>query len=157
MRLPSNLRELRQRNSKGQFAPGEVTPVMERFWSKVRKTDTCWLWLAATVATGYGCISNNKRIVLAHRLSYESLVGPIPEGMELDHLCRNPSCVNPAHLEPVTHRENGRRGRAGWNMRAKTECPAGHSYDLLNTYFWRGFRLCRACRKSHRPRHAMAL
>jgi hypothetical protein len=79
-----------------------------RFWSKVDQGEDCWRWTACT-SNGYGRFSVKRQPVLAHRFAYELLVGPIPEGLELDHLCRNRWCVNPDHLEPVTHDENVRR------------------------------------------------
>ena len=85
--------------------------VQERFWAKVRKTDGCWLWTGSHNGLGYGTIRSVGRKMYVHRYSYELLVGPIPAGLELDHLCRVPGCVNPDHLEPVTHAENLRRGR----------------------------------------------
>ncbi|HEV2123202.1 MAG TPA: HNH endonuclease signature motif containing protein [Chloroflexota bacterium] len=85
----------------------------------------------------------------AHRWAYEALVGPIPTGTELDHLCRNPACVRPDHLEPVTHAENIRRGYAAkprprWTT---THCPRGHAYDEANSYIHpkTGLRSCRTC------------
>ena len=86
--------------------------VEERFWSKVNKTDTCWIWTAAKNQDGHGRFRHG-RLVLAHRFAYELLVGPIPKGLDLDHLCQNPACVNPAHLEPVTRKENTRRYWSG--------------------------------------------
>jgi hypothetical protein len=87
----------------------------------------------------------------AHRVVYEALVGPVPEGLELDHLCKESRCVNPAHLEPVTHAENVRRGR-GWggqNAR-KTHCPSGHPYEGDNLILQkRGGRLCRTCQNEY--------
>jgi hypothetical protein len=84
----------------------------ERFVEKVEKTDTCWNWTGST-DRGYGKIGLRRGVapLYAHRVSYEFHVGPIPAGLQLDHLCRNRSCVNPAHLEPVTQRENLARGR----------------------------------------------
>ena len=82
----------------------------ERFWSKVDRSGSCWEWLAAKHKEGYGALAMNGKMLRAHRVSYEWLVGEIPEGLVTDHLCRNPSCVNPAHLELVTNEENLRRG-----------------------------------------------
>jgi hypothetical protein len=87
----------------------------ERFWPKVDKTETCWLWVGAIGTGGYGnfyisSVGRRIRSVRAHRWAYEHLVGSIPDGLDLDHLCRNRACVNPAHLEPVTRRVNLRRG-----------------------------------------------
>jgi hypothetical protein len=92
--------------------------IEERFWEKVTKTETCWLWTGATITGNYGrfWVSDSRPRVPAHRFSYEVYVGPIPEGLVVDHLCSNPPCVNPAHLEPVTQWENLRRSfirRAG--------------------------------------------
>jgi hypothetical protein len=81
----------------------------ERFWRKVTKTDTCWLWTGAQNSKGYGCVGINRRVHLTHRVAYTWLVGPIPEGLTIDHLCRNKVCVRPDHLEPVTVGENIRR------------------------------------------------
>lgn len=86
-------------------------PLEQRFWMKVNKTSTCWLWTAATQQKGYGIFGvGTGRTTPAHRYSYELHVGPIPEGMQIDHLCRVRSCVNPAHLEVVTPLQNVRRG-----------------------------------------------
>ncbi|MEU7240240.1 HNH endonuclease signature motif containing protein [Streptomyces sparsogenes] len=87
---------------------------------------------------------------MAHRFAYETLVGPIPEHLQLDHLCRVRHCVNPDHLEPVSSRENTRRGRsqAGINGR-KTHCQKGHPFDSANTYVWKGSRACRTCRSEY--------
>ena len=89
----------------------------ERFWSRVQKTDGCWLWTAGKNNNGYGWFKVNGKMVLAHRFSYELHIGPIPEGLVLDHVkargCTNRTCVNPAHLEPVTELENIRRGEQG--------------------------------------------
>lgn len=91
-----------------------------RFWAKVDQSGECWLWTAnLTKPNGYGRFHLNDRMVLAHRLTYETFVGPIPDGMQLDHLCRVKQCVNPAHLEPVTNRENVLRA-------LPSTCVAGH-------------------------------
>jgi hypothetical protein len=73
-------------------------------------TTPCWVWQKSILAVGYGCVRINAKTKYAHRVYYERLVGPIPDGLELDHLCRNRACVNPEHLEAVSHRVNARRG-----------------------------------------------
>lgn len=120
------------------------------FLSHIDKTeDGCWLWQGWINPGGYGRALFNRYSGQAHRLSYEIHVGPIPEGLTLDHLCRVRHCVNPAHLEPVTHRENVRRGRNAATKR--THCPHGHPYDEANTYINpRGDWECRACRTIRR-------
>lgn len=123
----------------------------QRFWAKVQKTDTCWLWRGARTRNGYGMLSVNQRATYAHRISYELHKDAIPVGMELDHLCRVRHCVNPDHLEPVTHRENGLRGESPSARAATaTHCPSGHPYNDFNTLWTReGSRRCREC---HRQR-----
>lgn len=123
-----------------------------RLLSKVTAHDGgCWLWTGARLPAGYGLLGTPKGMSrLAHRISYEIFVGPIPAGLNIDHLCRNTSCVNPAHLEPVTQRENVARGDAGLatgaRQRAKVECPRGHAYDSENTYVSSaGKRHCKTC------------
>lgn len=83
--------------------------LLARFWSKIAKTETCWLWTGTLHGSGYGQFWDGSVITGAHRASYELLVRPIPEGLTIDHLCRVPACVNPVHLEPVTASENSRR------------------------------------------------
>jgi hypothetical protein len=143
---------------KNKHATTKYGSAEDRFWAKVEKSDGCWVWTAAT-RTGYGLFCPTPtRPVMAHRFAYELLVAPIPVGLELDHLCRTPLCVNPAHLEPVTHRENCLRGTGASARNAvKTECPHGHAYDDENTYVDRtGNRHCRVCRRANdlkrRPR-----
>ncbi len=86
----------------------------KRFWAKVEKTDGCWLWRGTKRGDGRGRFKRNDRtLVYAYRFAYELVVGPIPGGLALDHLCDDPRCVNPAHLEPKTGAENTRRSLAG--------------------------------------------
>lgn len=123
-----------------------------RFWAKVDTSGgdaSCWPWRGGLFDTGYGAfwLADAGRNVLAHRWAYEQNRGPIPVGLELDHLCRNRRCVNPSHLEPVTTGENLLRGQtlAARNA-AKTHCDHGHRYDARNTLLAKdGSRVCRAC------------
>lgn len=131
-----------------------IVPEADRFWSKVDKTPTCWLWTAHIAPTGYGTFwvaGDGGTNVFAHRWAYLSAVGPIPEGLVIDHLCRVRNCVNPSHLEAVTQMENVRR----WS-RSITHCPQGHEYTAANSAVSRqGYRTCRACaRERARARRA---
>lgn len=119
-----------------------------RFWRKVQKTDECWLWQGTRDRRGYGQLRVNKKSRPAHRISYELLVGPIPVGLVIDHLCRNPSCVNPAHLEAVTDRVNILRGSCLSAQRARQSyCKRGHPLVLTNVYRdKKGRRFCRTCK-----------
>lgn len=119
-----------------------------RFWAHVAKTDGgCWTWTGPQRGQGYGRARWNKESVAAHRLAHELLIGPIPEGMEVDHLCRNRLCVNPAHLEAVDHATNTRR--AAEHRPRVTHCKRGHSLDdeanvRLDA---RGSRHCKECER----------
>ncbi len=136
--------------------------LLQRFEEKYETEPNtgCWLWTACYSTSGYGQIldksgqtkSWHKRA--AHRVSYELFVGSIPEGLDLDHLCRTRGCVNPAHLEPVTRTENIRRGICSevqkQRHKMRTHCPHGHEYTPENTYLtkpYRGYRnrMCKNC------------
>ncbi len=141
--------------------PFPPRPLADRFWEKVQKTEGCWYWTASLRGNGYGQIYIGERpgqsayIAPAHRVAYELLVGPIPEGLQIDHLCRNPRCVNPSHLEPVTSKENSLRGvsPSAFNSR-KARCSRGHVFDGLNTYrYQNGKRGCRTCNAAHARRY----
>lgn len=129
-----------------------------RFWTKVAKTSGCWNWLGGLAGRGYGTFWDGARPVYAHRFSYEVHKGPIPEGLTVDHLCRNPRCVNPDHLEAVTLRENLLRGDTIPARNARTtHCPKGHEYTKDNTYVVRERRICRTCVLSPANREARKL
>ena len=149
--------------------PWGTTTVEERFWAKVDKGDGtgCWLWAAATNRAGqsrYGKFWNGSKFGLAHRYAYELLVGPIPEGLEPDHLCRVSACVKaiadehgPAHLEPVTHRENMLRGETiGAVNSRKTHCRRGHPFTPENTQRYGTDRACKTCRNAGKRARYMA-
>lgn len=126
----------------------------EQLWRLVSPEPNtgCWLWTGTTNALGYGRVTMAGQSMAAHRASFVAFRGPIPAGLELDHLCRNPSCVNPAHLEPVTHRTNILRSNAPPAAAAVAiACPAGHPYDERNTHRNHlGHRRCRACDRRRR-------
>lgn len=124
------------------------------FWAKVDDAGGCWLWKAGKSTAGYGRFWDGARYVQAHRFAYEVAVGPIAAGLQIDHLCRVPACVNPGHLEAVTNRENTLRGAGGV---LHTECPQGHEFTPETTRWLKtGTRRCRVCdvtnkRAQYRP------
>jgi hypothetical protein len=130
-------------------------PIAERILaSVVTTTSGCWEWQKVRQA-GYGRIwvgsrsDGTRRPALAHRAAYEAFVGPIPDGLVLDHLCRNPPCCNPEHLEAVPQRTNVLRGVAPPAVQAKqTHCKRGHAFTPENTYINKGKRYCRICHGS---------
>jgi len=130
----------------------------ERFWDKVDAFGVCWEWTGAKQSddpSDYGVFGIGGKNIGAHRFAWENLVGPIPEGFVIDHLCRNKPCVNPDHLEPVTPGENIRRGALPFIAKERgrriTECLRGHAYTpentLINNYGTRGCRTCRDDRR----------
>lgn len=127
----------------------------DRFWAKVEKTGTCWLWRGQVTDEGYGITSFGGKNHKAHRISWEMAKGPIPDGLTLDHLCRVRACVNPVHLEPVSASENIRRGTGTHVTNArKTHCVNGHEFSPENTRKDRhGNRVCKACIKANSRRH----
>ncbi len=131
--------------------PTRYVPPLERIEAKIERiTETgCWIWIGSLGHHGYARFSLDDKTRLVHRVIYELLVGPIPEGMHLDHLCRVRCCVNPAHLEAVTCRENLMRGETPARRNAeKTHCVNGHLLDEKNTYRPPSRpekRQCRAC------------
>jgi hypothetical protein len=137
-------------------SPRSIT-IEERLWLNVNKNGPipeyrpdlgpCWLWKLSTDARDYGQMSVNGKMRKTHQLAYELVIGPVPPGLELDHLCRVRPCLNPLHLEAVPPLVNNLRGfgAAALNSR-KTHCPKGHPYDEENTYWENGGkRHCRTC------------
>jgi hypothetical protein len=123
----------------------------ERIESKIspEPNSGCWLWDGARFDTGYGKTFIGEKRVLAHRVVYELLRGPIPQGLQIDHLCRVRCCVNPDHMEPVTRVVNVMRGESPIAKNArKTHCLNGHEFSADNTYILKDkSRLCRACNR----------
>lgn len=127
----------------------------------------CWLWVLAVNKDGYGKLKKNRKSLIAHRFTYEQLVGPIPAGLEIDHLCTNKSCVNPAHLEPVPTKVNIERmhkrrpeaktrlGRIARERRdARTHCPQGHPYSGDNLRIApSGQQVCKTCTRENMRRY----
>jgi len=130
-----------------------------RFWKKVSPEPNtgCWIWVASTTK-GYGKVGRRGRYRYAHRVSYEAWRGPIPPGLVIDHLCRQPLCVNPLHLEPVTQRVNVMRSGSVSAVNAKkTHCKQGHAFDERNTYTWKSGRSCRECHRLSEARRKSKL
>ena len=132
----------------------------QRFWNKVRLDGDCWLWTGCTTKGprgygGYGQFQVDGRARSAHRFAYEALCRPIPRGLCIDHLCRNRACVNPAHMEAVTIKENLLRGCGACAQNARrTHCKNGHPFSGSNLILRTGRRACQICsRKAWRDWH----
>lgn len=146
--------------------PRTCAPAVERALAKVSYEHGCWVFHGSRLPAGYGKIGSDGgragRMVLVHRLMYETFVGPIPDGHDIDHLCRNTSCCNPIHLEAVTRQTNVERG-IGWrngveaaalSAKSETHCSHGHEFTVENTYLYttksgERKRFCRACRAAY--------
>ena len=143
----------RDGSARGRPGRTEVDTVLgERFWSKVDRSGECWTWTAARTRDGYPRFYFDGRVQYAHRLAWAEVNGPIPEGIDLDHVrargCTSKSCVRPEHLEPVTRQVNLLRG-GGFAARnaQKTHCPKGHSYEEHGRVTDKNQRICRACNR----------
>jgi hypothetical protein len=124
--------------------PESVQQLQDRFWPKVDQTDSCWVWQGSYTNQGYGTIRTNRKANLAHRLAYIWCVGPIPDGLTIDHLCRNRGCVRPDHLEPVTAAENVQRGaKSRWSPK----CPHGHLRSDHEVTSRSGKKRCKTCER----------
>jgi hypothetical protein len=161
--MPDTIKIPHPNSLKPQNQPDFRGTEEERFWPRVNKEGGipaynpqlghCWVWTAGKDNNGYGRfhLRQSNRTAYAHIWAYKKIVGEIPDGLELDHLCRNPSCCNPKHLEPVTHYENFIRGESPLVKNAiKTHCKRGHIFDEKNTRIGKhGERICRPCMKAH--------
>jgi hypothetical protein len=132
-------------------------PVAERFWEKVMVDGDCWLWQAYASKDGYGQFKTGGTTIAAHRFAITLLVGPIPKGLECDHLCRRTRCVNPDHIELLTKAEHSARTPLGGItliQRQKTHCLNGHLFAGANLYLRpEGGRRCRTCDRDRMRRY----
>lgn len=135
---------------------GKKKDLLSRFMEKVRVEESgCWRWIGTITTSGYGQFRVGDKRCMAHRVAYEMKFGNIPDGLELDHLCRNRWCVNPNHLEPVTHKENMRRSPISTG--GKTHCKRGHEFTEENTRLEGKSRkrVCIKCDHLRRPRRGI--
>lgn len=126
----------------------------ERFFNLVNTQNSCWLWSGGLHEGGYGVFNSGTRLMGSHRWIYQQVFGKIPNGYEIDHLCKTPGCVRPSHLEAVTPSENCKRS-SSWHHFVRSaskirECPKGHPYNDVNTYLDK--QNCRHCKTCDRER-----
>lgn len=136
-------------------------PIKDRLLDLIDKDRDCWVWTGSTNSQGYGRLTtgsrsdNTRKTEAAHRASYRTFVGEIPNGLTIDHLCRNRKCINPDHLEAVTIKENVSRGNPLWKQQmARTHCPQGHEYteDNIYRYATKHGGTCRNCKTCMKAR-----
>jgi hypothetical protein len=133
--------------------PRPSLPIEVRFWRYVYKTPNCWFWIGPHSPRGYGLINREGPYIQAHRTAWMLLKGEIPTGLDVLHKCDIPQCVNPDHLFLGTDADNAldraSKGNGGITANGlKTHCPKGHSYDELNTHWYRGYRFCKPCSRA---------
>lgn len=127
----------------------EIAELQTRFLAKVQKTETCWNWTASKYR-GYGQFWNGQKLVAAHRIAWEWYNDQsIPEGFTVDHICQNPSCVNPKHLQAITMFDNCVLGSKAQN----THCPKGHPFEGRNVIWVKTSRMCRICKQAKDRRY----
>jgi hypothetical protein len=150
-----NLADLRALHRVDDY--GQRAPLAVRLLRQAAQDGECWSWTGA-VSNTYGRIAAAQRTsYLAHRAAYETFAGPIPDGQQIDHLCRNRICINPAHLEAVTQQVNLARGNGVYAVNArKTHCKRGHEFTSENTLIQQGTRKCRACKRAANAARAAA-
>lgn len=140
------------------WEPPTPPSMRERIERGISKTASgCWEWQGSISSSGYGRLSKNNRPAYSHRESYEAFVGPIPEGFQIDHLCRNTKCCNPEHLEAVTPLTNGMRSKSFAARKARqTHCIHGHPLSGDNLYIRpkEGWRMCKTCTRLRQTRYA---
>lgn len=135
-----------KRNVKRNYKPLTTEAVVEKLNERTARGESCWLWTGKLDDKGYGHVWLGDRSTTAHRATYETFVGPVAKDQQIDHLCRVRHCVNPAHLEAVSPRENTLRGEGVTAVNArKTHCIRGHEFNEANTYHAPRGRHCRAC------------
>ncbi len=132
-----------------------ISDDVKRFWSKVNKTSSCWLWTGLLRPDGYARFSVRGTPVYAHRFSAELNGLQLSPMLVLDHLCRVRNCVNPKHLEQTTQKENVRRGDAGRYNSDKTRCRNGHDFTPDNTYSINNHRACRTCLRANQRAYCL--
>ena len=140
--------DARKRDGRGRFIDGAAIFSPEMFWAYVdrRNAEGCWNWIGGINSEDYPQFLFEGRTQPAHRVAYKLIVGQIPKGLVIDHLCRNTHCVNPQHLEAVTSGENVLRGIGPTAMQARqTHCKRGHSLENAYTPKGRSSRNCRIC------------
>lgn len=138
-----------------KYGSTELPTTLDRLRKYFTETDGCWLWTGAPDGKGYGAVYYDGRAQRAHRAVYMEMVGPIPDGLVLDHLCRTPACVRPDHLEPVTPAVNRARGLdLNWRKKAQTHCKNGHPFEGRNLIMRKkGGRDCRECMNAAQRRY----